>query len=259
MTRAFPMESVEGEQQDHPHHRGIWFGHQGVGGSDLWHEAASRELEGEQKEKYLAGLGAIAHTGFAEVSARADRVVIRSSNDYLNSAGKQLMADRRVMIFRMSDGELVVDFDIQLLAKYGDVELKDMKDAGLNIRVPTSMSLTHGDGQIINSVGDRDAKAWSKSATWVDYSGPVDGQQLGIAFLNHPSSFRHPTRWHVRGYGLFTANAFGPMSLNPSQPSGTFTLKSGQSVDLRHRIIFHKGDHQTAAIAKAYQAYAATP
>ncbi len=257
MTRAFPMKSVTGEQQDHPHHRGVWFGHQGVAGSDMWLEAASKKnLDDDRQKKFLAGLGSIVHTGFVEVSAGEKRAVIRASNDYLDSAGNQLMADQRSMIFRMSGSDLVIDFDITLVAKYSDVELQDKKDAGLNVRVPTSMSVTHGKGQIINSAGDRDGNAWSKAAQWVDYHGPVDGELVGIALLNHPSSFRHPTRWHVREYGLFTANAFGLKSLDPSEPSGTFTLNSGQSVDLRHRIIFHNGDHQTAAIDEAYRAYA---
>jgi len=25
VTRHFPMEMVEGESRDHPHHRGLWF------------------------------------------------------------------------------------------------------------------------------------------------------------------------------------------------------------------------------------------
>lgn len=257
MTRAFPMETVAGEQQDHPHHRGVWFGHQGVAGSDTWLEAASQNFEGERQKKFLVRLGSIVHTGFTEVSANENQAVIRCTNDYLDSSGKQLMADRRSMIFRMTNGNVVMDFDIKLLAKYGDVKLQDKKDAGLNVRVPTSMSLTDGKGHIVNSVGERDGETWSKQADWVDYHGQVSGEQLGIAFLNHPSSFRHPTRWHVREYGLFTANAFGPKSLSPGEPSGTFVLKDGESVDLRHRIIFHKGDEIAAGIAAAYQAYAA--
>ena len=38
MTRSFPMRDVEGEVQDHYHHRGIWFGHQDIAGSDTWAE-----------------------------------------------------------------------------------------------------------------------------------------------------------------------------------------------------------------------------
>jgi hypothetical protein len=256
MTRAFPMKIVNGEQRDHPHHRGIWFGHQGIGGSDLWLEPSSKKLEGDPKKKFLATLGSIVHTGFTEVSADRKQMVIRANNDYLDSLGRQLMADQRSMIFRMTDGNLVLDFDITLVAKYGEVNLQDKKDAGLNVRVPTSMTLTDGEGRIVNSVGERDGATWSKKANWVDYHGQVAGEHLGIAFLNHPTSFRHPTRWHVRDYGLFTANAFGPKSLDPTAASGTLKLNKGENVKLRHRIIFHTGDELVAGIANAYKVYA---
>ncbi|MFK8112087.1 MAG: PmoA family protein [Rubripirellula sp.] len=258
VTRAFPMETVEGEQHDHPHHRGIWFGHQGVAGTDTWLEVASKNYKDERQQAFLETLGSISHTAFTQISADDTHAVIRSNNDYLDSSGKQLMADHRLMVFQMSDQNLILDFDITLLAKYGDVELEDKKDAGLNVRVPTSMSLKDGEGHIVNSAGDRDGDTWSKSATWVDYHGPVLGEHLGIAFLNHPSSFRHPTRWHVRDYGLFTANAFGPQSLDKNAELGTFTLDNGKSVHLRHRIIIHQGDEKAAGIAEAYEAYAAS-
>ena len=140
MTRAFPMETVDGEQQDHPHHRGVWFGHQGVAGSDTWLEAASKKLEGDRQKKFLSGLGSIAHTAFIETSADENQAVIRSTNDYLDSAGKQLMADRRSMIFRMTDGKLVLDFDITLVGEYGDCLLytsPSPRDATLS-RMPSS-------------------------------------------------------------------------------------------------------------------------
>jgi hypothetical protein len=38
MTRAYPMKDVEGEKQDHPHHRSFWFGHQFINDFDTWHE-----------------------------------------------------------------------------------------------------------------------------------------------------------------------------------------------------------------------------
>jgi Methane oxygenase PmoA len=259
MTRAFPMETVEGEQHDHPHHRGVWFGHQGVAGTDTWLEAASKKSSGDAPRNFLAGLGTIAHTVFTEISANQQRAVIRSKNDYLDSSGKKLMADERSMIFRKGSNEqLILDFDITLRAAYGDVELQDKKDAGLNVRVPTSMSLTHGKGHIINSSGDQDVAAWARKADWVDYHGTVDGKHVGVAFLNHPTSFRYPTRWHVRDYGLFTANAFGPQSLDANEQSGTFTLKGGDAIHLRHQIIFHEGDDKAAAIPEAFQNYAAS-
>src|SRR4051794_7402818 len=38
MARAYPMKEVEGEQRDHPHHRGITFGHENANGVDSWTE-----------------------------------------------------------------------------------------------------------------------------------------------------------------------------------------------------------------------------
>ena len=38
MTRAYPMKKVEGEQFDHYHHRGIWFGHENINGVNSWTE-----------------------------------------------------------------------------------------------------------------------------------------------------------------------------------------------------------------------------
>ena len=65
MTRAYPMEDVEGEKQDHPHHRSMWFGEQDINGFDTWHERRSFEerfaKKPEELEKALAGLGSTRH------------------------------------------------------------------------------------------------------------------------------------------------------------------------------------------------------
>ena len=110
-------------------------------------------------------------------------------------------------------------------------------------------------GKLINSDGITDAAAWGKRAKWCDYSGAVEGETLGVAMLNHPSSFRHPTPWHARTYGLFTANPFGPHSLDKTAEDGAIELKKGEHLKLRHRLIFHKGDEKAAKIAEAFEAY----
>ncbi len=80
-------------------------------------------------------------------------------------------------------------------------------------------------GKIVNSDGLVDDEAWGKQAAWVDYSGPVDGQTVGIAILNHPQSLRYPTYWHVRTYGLFAANPFGVHDfLGQPDANGSLTL-----------------------------------
>ncbi len=260
MTRAYPMEKVEGEQYDHPHHRSIYFGHQNVGGFDTWLELRSgteRDYDKERLDRFKKKLGRTIHRSFKKVDANEKRALIVTTNDYLGSGGEPLMSDERTIVIRKTNSKVIVDFDIEFIASYGDIEIGDIKDAGLSVRIPSYMALKEGNGgSIINSEGIRDGDTWSKRAAWVDYHGPLEGKHVGIAILNHPSSFRHPTPWHVRDYGLFTANPFGFNSLDESREDKTFTLADGTRFLMRHRIIFHKGDEKQAKIAEAFESYA---
>ena len=111
-------------------------------------------------------------------------------------------------------------------------------------------------GKVINSDGKLIDKAWGQPAKWCDYHGPVDGEHLGIAFLSHPESYRFPSRWHVREYGLFAANPFGMKSFDRQLDNGIIKLNQDESLTLKHRLIFHMGDANTAKIEEAWQKYA---
>ncbi len=127
------------------------------------------------------------------------------------------------------------------------------------IRVASSMDVTHKLGGLItNAEGLTDAKAWGKASPWVDYVGPVNGKTVGIAVLNHPGSFRYPTAWHVRTYGLFAANPFGSHDFGGSQP-GDYTVPTGESVAFRYRVILHEGDTKAARVDRSFAAYAKPP
>ena len=262
MTRNFPMKDVEGEVKDHPHHRGICFGSESISGYDSWAEMATfEEMEakkpGSAKER-IEHLGAAKHREFTETKADADKAVITEIIDYTDKEGKVLCTEKRTMTFRASGDTRTIDFD-QDFTTEGTAVFGDKKDAGLSIRVPTSMSVdTKQGGELVNSDGIKDKDAWSKPAKWVDYHGPVEGEQVGVAMFNHPSSFRFPTRWHVRTYGLFTANPFASQQYDKALPDGTFELKAGEHLKLKHRFLFHKGDEKTAKIAEAWEEYAKT-
>lgn len=95
-----------------------------------------------------------------------------------------------------------------------------------------------------------------QAGAWVDYHGPVEGETLGVAILNHPSSFRFPTYWHVRTYGLFTANPFGVRSFTGDKTQdGSYTLPAGATLTFRYRVLFHRGDEEVGKVAAAYDAY----
>lgn len=262
MTRAWPMENVEGEKQDHIHHRGLWFGHESIGGFDTWAEEGTFRAPGkdgkvsEKSMERLKHLGKIQFREFDKLES-GDKGIISAISDYVDSEGKKLIEEHRKMTFSVMGDTRVIDVDLKFVARHGDVVIGDKKDAGLSIRVPHSMSVDAGEGgRVINSEGDADKEAWGKRATWCDFNGPVEGETLGIAMLNHPSSFRHPTPWHARTYGLFTANPFGLKGLELQEEDAGFVLKAGQSFELHHRFIFHKGDEKEARIAEAYASYA---
>ena len=261
MTRAYPMKKVEGERHDHPHHRSFWFGHQGTDGFDTWHEPMTiyeRKGSDEAKQKRLAGLGSTVHREFKTVKADRNSATVVSINDYIGADGRKLISDIRTFVFRLTKDTHVIDVDIELVASHGPATLSDKKDSGFSVRVPTSMDVdSKKGGTVLNSNGLRDKAAWGKRAKWVDYSGPVNGKTMGVTILNHPKSLRHPTPWHVRTYGLFTANPFGTRSLDKSAADGSIKLRKGESVKLRHRVIFHEGGSSREAIEKAFAAYAA--
>lgn len=265
MTRAYPMKKVDGEQFDHFHHRGIWFGHENINGTNSWLERDSAgngvpddKLSEKQKTalgKLLTHLGSVKHRAFREVSADANRAVIVTENDYLDAKGKKYLTEIRRLTFRVEAGARMIDWDQEFIASEGDAVFGDAKDAGVNIRVPTSMAVDKKQGgRLVISNGATDAAAWGKRGPWADYSGPVDGETVGVAIFNHPSSFRHPTSWHARTYGLLTANCFG--TLDKADPNGPHTLKKGEKLVLRHRFYLHKGDEKAGGVAAAYERYA---
>src|SRR5581483_4008415 len=152
-----------------------------------------------------------------------------------------------------------IDFDITLKANDGSVTFGDTKEGMFGLRVASSMDVKRKKGgRITNAEGLTDLAAWGKASPWVDYTGPVAGQTVGIAILNHPQSFRYPTTWHVRDYGLFAANPFGWHDFGMKQP-GEYTLVTGGSIVFRYRVIFHKGDTAAAQIAEGFKAYAKPP
>lgn len=287
MTRAYPMQdnpSESKEQRDHPHHRGITFGHESSGldswkfpenlkelpddekfsgGGDSWHERLTFEEFMQNPKQTSAGktrinmLASIRHKSFAETVSASDHALIVEVCEHLDGNGKRFLTEERRLTFRSTETTRLIDIDQDFAATDGDVHFDDRKDAGLSIRVPASMAVdSKKGGNIVNSDGLTDKAAWGKPAKWCDYNGPVEGSHLGVAFLNHPSSYRYPTPWHVRTYGLFTANPFAQKDYDKSKQDGSTRLAAGQHLKLRHRLILHTGDAAEAKIEAAFEKYA---
>jgi hypothetical protein len=244
MTRGYPMRDARGsEKSDHVHQRSLWFDHGDVNGISFWDESA--------------GHGTIEHVEYLTLSD-GDQAVIGTRNDWRAPDGKVVCDDVRTMIFGAADGVRWIDFRVTVKAIQEKVVFGDTKEGSFGMRVASQLPVDEqAGGKIVNSDGLVDTQAWGKRANWVDYSGPVDGEIVGIAILNHPASLRHPTYWHVRTYGLFAANPFGLRDfLGQPNADGSLTLKANDSFSLYYRVILHAGDEKAARIAESYERYA---
>lgn len=266
MTRAYPMGEAPNEKKDHPHHRSLWFNHGSVNGVDFWAGFAGKS-------------GTIKHREFVKVEG-GPMVSIVTRNDWIDPKGTKVCEDERTLRFGPDAASRRIDFDITLKASEGPVKFGDTKEGTMAMRVAETMKVdqpkpataapgqgpaspavpaagTRRGGTIVNSEGQTNAAAWGKPAAWVDYHGPVDDQVVGIAILNHPSSFRFPTYWHVRTYGLYAANPFGLSNFTGKKENdGAYTLDKGKSLTFRYRILLHKGDEKEGKVAEAFAAYA---
>src|SRR5260370_3249485 len=143
------------------------------------------------------------------------------------------------MTFYSDPALRTVDFDATLTSAV-EVVFGDDKDGAFAGRMADPLTEKTGTGVITNSAGGRTMKeVWGKPANWVDYSGTLDGEALGIVIMDHPSSFHHPARWHARDYGLFAVNPFAAHAYDPAAPERKVTLQPGESVRWRYRVVVH--------------------
>ncbi|MSU62835.1 MAG: hypothetical protein EXS31_10630 [Pedosphaera sp.] len=246
MTRNWPMADAANEEQDHPHHRSLWFTHGDVNGQDFWSEAPTA--------------GKVVHQNFVKVRSGADVGTVTERNNWVARDGTVTCSDVRTMrIFARPGNERVLDLDVTLHAGKSDVVLGDTKEGTMAIRLNEAMRLKGkiGTGHIVNSEGVRDGDTWGKRAKWCDYHGLVNGKTVGVAIFDHPSNPRHPTWWHVRDYGLFAANPFGLHDFEKKPVgAGNLTIPAGKSLTFRYRFYLHEGNEQQARVEERYRNYA---
>ena len=250
VTRQYPMELIEGEERDHPHHRGLWFTHGEVNGLDFWANEPSQKGAGGKK-------GRVVLKKMNGLKSGKESGAINATFDWLDADGKPLLVETRSMTFYSHPTDRILDIDIKMTAVEKST-FGDTKEGTFAIRIATSMNEKHG-GLMISSDGKRTEKEiWGSRSPWVDYVGDVQGEKLGIAIMDHPSSTRYPTYWHARSYGLFAANVFGLHDfLRDKTKDGSLTLEPGQSARFRYRVIIHPGDTESAKIAEQYKKFAA--
>jgi hypothetical protein len=258
VTRDWPMEKVSGiEPQDHQHQRGVWFGPDEVNSFDFWNNETSYTTPIRGRIK-LSKIGAL-KSGKKEGS-------IAAMFDWMDPKGVTIVEESRVMTFYNVPGLRIIDFEIDLTA-IDRVKFGDGKDCCFGIRIAPQLQeskviKTKGQpdvtipgppGVIRNSEGKTTEKeVWGRPADWVDYSGEINGEKLGIAIFDNPRNSRR-ARWHVRGYGLFAANpfGFGAFTGDKSQ-DGSVMLEPGDKLHFKYRVVIHPGNTDIAKLWAEY-------
>jgi hypothetical protein len=258
MTRSYPIETVEGEETDHPHHRSMWFSHGLVNGIDFWSEASTRPGKAPPKP-----VGRIEHAKILAMEPGKDSGTLRTQQDWLMPGGSVALRSVQALRVHAKGGrERMFDFEVTFTGGDKDAVFGDSKEGTFGLRIAESMRVKQrkgpGLGHIVNSEGQADTAVWGQHAKWVTMSGPIGDKTYTITIMDHPSNPRHPTRWHARDYGLFAANPFceAQMDKTKEKGAGDFTLKAGESMTFKYRVVITEGDPGAVGEAERFAQFA---
>jgi hypothetical protein len=242
---VYPKSITDDSPPDHIWHRSLWY---------------AAGVVNENQDFYLenGGEGRIVHRRFVDVYSGPVFGGFEEELAWVTPAGRDLLADRRwFRMYRIKGAIRMFDIEAEFTALDEPVTFGQTNENALPlIRVADLIDEWDG-GTITLSDGTTGGKAaFGHRAEWADCSGPLvrragNEQIWGISMLDHPSNRNHPNAWFARSYG--------PLGTNLPFFDGPLTLQPGESWRLRHRIIIHEGDPQTAGIAPRFAEYADPP
>jgi len=259
VNRSFPAGQLPGETTDHPHHAGLFYGHGDVNGFNYW--AIQNVPTPPDPTMGRIVLKQVLSVTSGKSSGSADVVF-----SWLKPNGQPLLTETRKTTFTATPTLRIIDVDIDLAA-LETVTFRDTKEGTFAMRMATVLEEPPAKpdggpartGTLMNAQGaQREAQVWGKRSEWVDYSGTINAERVGVVMMDHPGNPRHPTYWHSRGYGLHSINPFGVSDfLNDKTQNGSLTIESGQHVRFRYRVVVHPGLPQDR-LAALYAEYAKT-
>ena len=275
LSRRYPLTELKGGSMDHTHHLGLFFAVDRVNGTNFWNYY--RNPDGREPK--------IKHIKILEITPGPGRGVLAALAHWIDKHGTFLLEEKKTMVFIAGEkkDEIALDITIDLTAQNEKVVFEDIEEGLLGLRLsdylreskqspslrsgaPLPRESVSGTGRYFSSNGDEAAKQiWGKRARWVALQGIRQDKVIGVAVLNHPASLNYPTYWHVRDYGLFSANPLGqgdfqrqwPKPFRKNKPIPLhFTLPPGQTVHFRFRLILYEGIRTPDQIEQRFRTFA---
>lgn len=267
VTRSFPLAQKEGERADHPHHVGIWFNYGNVNGLDFWNN--SDAIPAEKAEGY----GTIVHRSIEKTRNGKKDALLTVGADWVDYKGNKLLDEKSTFRFLATPKLRIIDRKTTLTAVNGDVSFADNKEGMFAIRVTSELELpaegaveltdAHGNitkvkkpdlskvtGNYLSNTGVTGAEVWGTRGKWMQLSGKMNGEDISVVIIDHPSNPGYPTYWHARGYGLFAANTLGQKALSGGKDELNFRLPKGKSATFRYRLVVFSGKMAPTDIRK---------
>ena len=221
---------------EYPHHSSLFFGCDQVNGGNYWQEGLER--------------GRIISVNAEILKEGGDTVVITDECIWSRPGAISPVRDvRKFTITAPASNIRQIDAEINM-EMLMDVVIKKTNHSLFSVRMAADLSVKNG-GTMVNAAGDSGEKAtFGKNSPWMDYFGKRGDFIEGIAILQHPSNPWFPSPWFTRDYGFFSPT---PMFW-PANDAET-TLKKGETLQLRYRVLVHGGTTIEAGIAKQFVHY----
>jgi hypothetical protein len=233
----------------------MYFGHGSINGYDFWSEEVFAKYYGPS---HPSNFGRMVLGKIDEMRSGPSSGTIRATFDLVGPDHKPFAEEVQQYTFSGDSNSRVIDCEFVFRATLGPVKFGDTKEGTFALRLAPELDAPAG-SMVSSEGGIGEPQIWGKRANWVDVDGTIDRRALGVAIFDSPKSFRHPTYWHARGYGLLAANPFGLSYFfkDPHQ-DGSYTIPAGKSIEFRYRVFIHDGNYKQAHVADKYNEYAAS-
>ncbi len=221
---------------NYPHHSSLFFGCDRVNEGNYWQE-------GIERGQILSLRADILESG-------GEKAVIENECIWRRPGADAPIKDKRLITVKMiSADKYQIDFDINMEMLL-DVTILKTNHSLFSGRMDPDLAVTNG-GTMINAQGETGEKGtFGKSSPWMDYYGNRMGGIEGMAILQHPTNEYFPSPWFTRDYGFFS-----PTPMYWPENDQFTSLKKGEKIKLRYRVIIHSGDHLQAGIAQEFEKY----
>lgn len=221
---------------NYPHHSSLFFGCDKVNGGNYWQEGLER--------------GQIISLRADIIESGSDKVVIQDECIWRRPNANSPVKDiRKITITAPSKEVYQIDFDITMEMLI-DVTIDKTNHSLFSGRMDADLAVING-GTMINANGEKGEKeTFGKKSPWIDFYGNRGNKVEGMAILQHPSNEWYPSPWFTRDYGFFS-----PTPMYWPQNDKETSLKKGQTIKLKYRVLVHSGDTATAKIAEQFEKY----